>query len=626
MNALIDPDKELCKQVLEEWERGKQYLGEMENLYDDLYDMMRGERPTKNYDWQSNVVINKVFQVCWTAIPYITQKIFGATPVIGIRSRDSEGEWLREELLEYWHTMNTPIDKSRTPFFITMVALLLRATLNGVGIMKKTWHQKLKRETREVQSNVPTGYDEEGNQITEPHTSKQTETFPLEDWPHNVVVNNRDIVFDWLLQPGQSIRDGRFIIHRELTDLQALKTSRINYINLDKFEPSEVAAESEHMQDRSSSLARDGMDTPPKSSIYTEIETYERIGLMPVYYEDGWQFCSDKTEAFEGDVKWKEMIVTIGKMGGTTAPIRFQPNKYGLKNYIDVHIYLDSERFHSVGMIEPVRDLQTAINDNINAMFDEIWQNLIPPVIVNQLALWEWDTMKHAPGARWLLSGNPNEAIMFKDGSNVTSDAWRKHSLLDNELQLTSSITPAMQGTGKEKAATTNVLNSQMSQGRLNFVVKMVEQMGLIPSAQMDIMFARKFVHPKTIEMIVGKPINFGRMEEDFYKYVPAASSVKMEEQHEVEIKENIMLIQSFMSYNNPGVPKILNELYKEILRNRNKPDLVPLLDEDFYEPQSDVGQMQMLQKMMGGKVPSNEQGIPMSQNEKRVRQRGMNG
>jgi len=215
---------------------------------------------------------------------------------------------------------------------------------------------------------------------------------------------------------------------------------------------------------------------------------------------------------------------------------------------------------------------------------------------------------------------------MFKEGSNVPGDAWRKHGLLDNELQLTSSITPAMQGTGKEKAATTNVLNSQMSQGRLNFVVKMVEQMGLIPSAQMDIMFARKFVHPKTIEMIVGKPINFGRMEEDFYKYVPAASSVKMEEQREVEIKENIMLIQSFMSYNNPGVPKVLNELYKEILRNRNKPDLVPLLDEDFYEPQSDVGQMQMLQKMMGGKVPSNEQGIPMSQNEKRVRQRGMNG
>ena len=59
----------LANHVMGEWDKGKQFVTSLDTLYDDLYDMMRGERPQKNYDWQSNIVINKVFQVVWTAIP-----------------------------------------------------------------------------------------------------------------------------------------------------------------------------------------------------------------------------------------------------------------------------------------------------------------------------------------------------------------------------------------------------------------------------------------------------------------------------------------------------------------------------------------------------------------------------
>ena len=38
---------ELCRFVLDEWEKGQSHVYEMNALYDDIYDMIRGERPTK---------------------------------------------------------------------------------------------------------------------------------------------------------------------------------------------------------------------------------------------------------------------------------------------------------------------------------------------------------------------------------------------------------------------------------------------------------------------------------------------------------------------------------------------------------------------------------------------------
>ena len=186
-------EDEVCKVVLDEWDRGRQYVSDLDDLYDDLYAMLRGERPEKNYDWESNIVINKVFQVVWTAIPYITQKIFGSNPIIGISSSDKEGAWAREEILEFWNTMQP--SKNHTPYFLIVVMWTLRALLNGVGFLKKSYHQKLKTESFEEQIVVPTEIGDDGKPTqVEPHTIKRKKTFPVEDWPVNRIVNNKDIV------------------------------------------------------------------------------------------------------------------------------------------------------------------------------------------------------------------------------------------------------------------------------------------------------------------------------------------------------------------------------------------------------------------------------------------------
>ena len=217
----------LCKQVKDEWDRGQQYVDDLNDVYEVIYAMLRGQRPEKTYDWQSNVVINKVFQVVWTTIPYVVQKIFGASPIVGIKGPDRFDKETkhREQILEYWYTMQPGNSKNCTPFFLVMISWVLRSLLNGVGFMKKTWHQKIESETSVMKTIVPK-FDEAGNQVgTEPYDAKRTVTNPVEDWPYNVVVNNRDIVVDWLLQPGQSCRQGRFVIHRSMTDLDALVNS-----------------------------------------------------------------------------------------------------------------------------------------------------------------------------------------------------------------------------------------------------------------------------------------------------------------------------------------------------------------------------------------------------------------
>lgn len=607
-----DPDDTLSRMIMCEWEKAGEYVTDLNDLYDDLYAMLRGERPERNYDWQSNIVINKVFQVIWTAVPYLISKIFGATPIIGLKSFDKKGAWERSTILQFWYTMQRP---DSTPFFLTVVMLLLRGMLNGVAISKKTWHQKLKTVVTEQQEVVPLKVDEAGNEIeAEPVRNKRRQTIPLEDWPVNEVVNNKDVRFDWMLKPGQSIRQGRFIIHRTIEDKYSLEMSKL-YENLDKICADTTETESDHSENRS----RDGQESPPKSDFYDDIELYERQGLLCVSKASKGPFKYKYDP--EGDEK--EMVVTLAKAAkgdGKWTIVRFEKNPYGEKAYNDLHIYLDPERWQSMGQIEPIRDLQTAMNDNINAAFDEINQNLMPPVIVDKNALWDYDTMVYAPQQRWMMSGNPSQAAYFKPPTQITNDAWRRHMLFESEIQLTSAATNSMQGAGTEKTATTNILNSQMSAGKLDFILRMVEATFLVPNAQMDIRFAQKFAHPLTFVKILGSQFKFGDWEE-IYQYVPAASSVKTEYQKDAQTREDIQLIQIFAGINNPNTMKILNALWANILRNRDMPQEAAAFDEQYFEPGTEAGQMQQLTQMLNGGTPNNQQGIGMSPTEQNVRQ-----
>lgn len=617
---IVDWQELVVAQIKEEWEKGQQYVDRLNDLYEDLYDMLRGERPEKNYDWQSNIVINKVFQVIWTTVPYVAQKVFGANPIIAVegQERTDPAAKQRQDIIEFWNNFH-PGTGNHTPFFLIFIMWILRASLNGVGILKKTWHQKTKTtvETRAVQ--IPKTVNEDGTIDFEEVTNKKKKTIPVEDWPYNVVVNNLDIVCDWRLQPGQSIGQGRFVIHRERTDADALLNSGINYINLDQLKAKTSVAEID--QDHERTKSKDGLENPPENKLYTDYEIYERVGLYPVYNEtiDGkWVPCFEKQDFIDGKAKFKWMIVTI--IWSQNLLIRFEPSPYKEINYIDMHLYFDPERWQSMGQVEPIKDLQTAMSDNINAMFDEIWQNLMPPAVVNKYALWDWDTMQYAPSQRWLVGGNPQDAIKWKESSDVTRDAWQKHILFENEIQLTSAVTTPMQGAAKEKAATTNIMNAQMSAGKLDFLVKMVEMTGLIPNAQMDVRFAKMFCHERTFLKILGGTFRYDDWDEEMYRYIPAASSVKLEHQITNEIQQDLQLMQVAASVPNPNTPKILNVLWANILRNRKMDKGAAMFDEGYFEPSSTSGNVQMLNRLMGS-PPSNQNGVPMTGPEKGTRQ-----
>jgi hypothetical protein len=163
-----------------------------------------------------------------------------------------------------------------------------------------------------------------------------------------------------------------------------------------------------------------------------------------------------------------------------------------------------------------------------------------------------------------------------------------------------------------------------MSAGKLDFLIRMVEVTGLIPSAQMDVRFASMFAHPKTFQKILGAQFKYGEFGEEVYNYVPAASSVKLEHQKNAEIQEDLQLMQVFGSFKNPKAAKVMNVFLKNILRNRNMDEEAAMFDEDYFEPSSEAGNVQALNKMIQGGAESNEQGIEQSPTERNVRQQGM--
>ena len=589
-------EDELSDLITDEWTKGRQYVDDLDDLFDDIYSMIRGERPEKNYDWQSNVVINKAFQVIWTAVPYIAQKIFGASPVMGVVSFDKKGAWQREQILEFWHQLQGVENSEHVPYFLIVVQMLIRTTLNGMGYMKKTWTQKL--------------------------VTRNGRKIPIEDHPHNIVVGNKDIVFDWELSPEKSIRQGRFVIHRTVNDLDSLDSSGL-YENLDEINKHQSMENSTRNQDHAEATSKNDQDTTPSSDIYTDVEVYERVGLLPVIRKDGvWQYSVD------GDKKYMVAVKAMGGKDTKDVIIRLDKSEYEEINYIDAKCYMDTERFNSVGLIEPAKDTITAMNDVFNGISDEMWKNLMSPIVINKHALWDWDTMTYAPGQRWMVAGDPSKALLPLPPSNVTRDAWQTYGLLDNETQQTS-VTNSMAGAGKEKTATTNVMNAQLSASKLDFVLKMFEITCLIPSAQMDIRFAKKFAKQETLDLIVAvaaqeqgkppEPFQFSDWEE-VYKYTPVASSVKTGQIKERETQEDIQLLQMLGAMKNPKTAKIMNKILANIFRNRDMPVEADMLDEDYFEPETEAGGIDQIMKTMSG-AASNDSGVPMSGAEQGVRQ-----
>jgi hypothetical protein len=95
---------------------------------------------------------------------------------------------------------------------------------------------------------------------------------------------------------------------------------------------------------------------------------------------------------------------------------------------------------------------------------------------------------------------------------------------------------------------------------------------------------------------------------------------VKIDHLKERETQEDIQLLQLLGSVNNPKTAKIMNVILANILRNRNMPVEGDMLDEDYFEPESEEGKVNQLMKTMGG--ASNQNGVEMSGQEKGVRQR----
>ena len=624
-----DWQDDFCARGMLEWERGRTFVSSLNDLYEDLYLMMRGERPVKNYDWQSNLTLRKAFTTVWTAISYITQKIYGGNPIIAVQGIDSKGCWQRERLLQVW----MDADKS----FMTTVLGLLRLLLNGMVFIKKGWKQVLMPRDANREVNIPVWKD--GLLTYRPEKSKIQWTVPIQDRPDTVIVNNKDVVYDWMLKPGQSVTEGRFIIHREVVDLASLKEAGF-YRNLDLVECQPIQSMSE-TADHSRLTQKDEQDNPPETAFYKEVEIFERQGILPVRPASGkdksfdWEVVGDIDEAYEygyekkrkkNDVEWRQMI---GTWAGRTNPvlIRCEENPYGEMTWINGQLYLDSERFNAVGIVEPAKDVFAAIDDNVNAMFDEIWKNLMPPTFVNKFMVDEWDSIKWAPSQIWLMKGNPTEAAFVSRGTNITGDAWTKHMMLDAEGQQLTGITPPVQGMGKDKTATMGVLNTQFSIGKLDFLIKLIEVTWLVPDSKMTLRFAQRFAHPLTFISMLGEAFRFDNFLEE-YKFIPAAGSVKLPEQREIEVSQDLQLMQIVGTVQNPNTPKIMNYLLAEILRNRNKPQLAEMFDEDFFEPSSQAGNLQMVNRMIGqGRTPmQNEQGLPMSQPERGVRGRQIRG
>lgn len=164
------------------------------------------------------------------------------------------------------------------------------------------------------------------------------------------------------------------------------------------------------------------------------------------------------------------------------------PLRDAMPPYVRGHYIRIPGQWYGVGPAELMIGLQIEKNELRNTRIDNVnlIMNKVTAVLKDKVPPGEWNRLKSAPGALWLLEGidDIRKAIMPVEYTDMTKDVYLASAEVDREIQETTAAVSATLGVGAEgsdsnKTFRGQLLNKQSSTERFMLYARGLEVMGL---------------------------------------------------------------------------------------------------------------------------------------------------
>ena len=325
----------------------------------------------------------------------------------------------------------------------------------------------------------------------------------------------------------------------------------------------------------------------------------------------------------------EEVVATIAVTGGTKVLIGFHKTPYldvfgnPYKPVIRGLCYIHPVRDGGVGDGKYDRELQIGINDTINLSNDRVLLATMPTMKGKKYATEETDSIYFEPGHLMELQ-DPKDVEEFKISSDILG-AMTQYGVFKSSMEQTDSIFPTTMGQLPAMSSTTATAVAgaeNRTNQRTNYKSMTFEFTFLTELYWMIQQMTWAFASPQTGFKLMGKKV-FDFDPSLNYTYKPLSQSIETEYSKDSKIQKLMTIMQTVAQIQHPDAVVLFNNLFLKIstLMGDEETNIVNfLLGEDVPIQGGNGGQQQGEQKQLG-EAPSNQNGVPMGNQQAMTRE-----
>lgn len=576
----VEVENALAQRIIDnEYRTAETNAKQSNDDYEDYLGLLNCERSQKKYSWLSNVTIPE-----FTSLHLLSQ---GLAAVQNFSTRDFTEVYIGDpKAVPAAHAEKKLINNTLNQRHLYYYNKIMRANsakdLDGVVYIRCWWEQKLKTgiigtETQMIESDVDINGDfiiDRANQVPD----IQFIDVPVEgeipeyDRFNFDILDRRDVFvsseYTYSLQEKKRV----IIRYRAAIDWLEIHREEMSFFNLALLKDAHIRGDERgkgtHSDDYGILKGQESDSVPVKDWLIVE-----RYGLDWVVADgtDGVKPAQKRDGSIEEGAELRNIISAFAVSGTHRILIRFHEVKYQSatgEKYIPLIrwiCYVHPTRDEGMGDGKCSKELQYAMDDNVNLINDRTMLSTFPTMIGRKDAMEDNDTIYWEPEHIMRLEDPVGDLRELKISGDISAGS-NMIGLFKAEMEQLQAINPSPSPSTPVQTATAEASAESRTTVRNLFKQFSAEHTFYTEFYWMISQMTWQFAREETILKLMGDTaVDFNPSLA--YSYTPITSAIETEHGKRAKIQTYLQMVQVIGSIENPKTPAFLNFIMAEILK-----------------------------------------------------------
>jgi hypothetical protein len=620
----------------------------------EYYNMLHCVRQKKPNDWESDISLPEFTARLLTQIGSFVGKYFQSRDYVETDEDTADVKVLAEAKAAKT-LLNTILNDPKAYYFQKIVRLLMFTWPSGWGVIKGSYQQKVEEyiaatstTSVPVRNEVGDVLAEDGGVYEDPYLQKPMledieepiyDTRIVKDGPIFDVYPNQNVYFS--PEYAYSLNDKEYVIFEDesmtLDKLESMADEN-GYFNLHLLKEL-YKTETDKMGTKTWNKDSEFGEIPnPPSPKYRILEFWQKYPIVVKAREGGvvteFEPGYTKSGVLKENAELVECIITTATASGLSKDsvsvlIGFKPSRHTRRPMTRFLCYIDSLKDSGFGDGELTRELQIAIDDNMNLSNFRTKLATTPAFKTKRFSM--SDTHVRIQPEEAIEVENMEDLSEIPISDNIQG-AMLQNQVLATRMDYTMATSPQTMGHGPERAetATQAGIVSQRAETRIGMKTTILEMVGFTEFYDMLLTLCNDFMLPQTLEKIVGRELAASYNPRKLNLFRPVSQALETEESKHFKMRMIDQIMGRIVNFPNPKTPMVVNYLmgqWLEALGKNFKHYQKFMFSEDpeinlLYQLATggNTPGLQQVADLAGG-GPSNQQGIQQGTAEQNTRQ-----